>query len=195
MTGRGATPYFVVTAVMFEDHAEALACDKSIAAYRKSLGWHECAEFHFYKMKRELRLEFLARVAAYEFFYFAIVLNKAKLTGPGFRFAGPFNKYAANLVFQNAKPYLTDAIVIFDGKGERRFRLQLQTYLKKRMNEDGRSLIKKVKTEDSHRNNLLQLADVVFGAVARCFNTSKPDTREYRSVIRHREIKWQVWPR
>jgi len=96
-----------------------------------------------------------------------VVLNKKKLYGPGFQYKSPFYKYTVNLVFQNAKPYLRDAIVVIDRSGGQGFRKQLATYLKKKMNEkDGLSLIKKVKTERSHNNNLLQLADMVCGAVA-----------------------------
>lgn len=64
------------------------------------------------------------------------------------------------------------------------------------MNEkDGPTLIKKVRTEPSHSNNLLQLADMVCGAVARSFRPDKPDRHVYRKLIRHRELGVQVWPR
>lgn len=192
---RGTSQFFVVTAVIFEDREEAEACDEAIKQLRESLGWRVDSEFHFSRLNREHRLRFLSHVAEFQFFYFSIVLNKAKLTGPGFQFKDPFNKYAVNLVFQNAKPHLTNATVIIDGKGELRFRRELQAYLKKRVNDEDQSVIRKVKLEASHTNNLLQLADIVCGAIARSLQPNKPDARDYRRVIRHREIKVQVWPR
>lgn len=192
---RGTSQFFVVTAVTFEDHEEAEACDKAITQLRASLGWNENTEFHFTNLSREHRLQFLAHVAGFEFFYLSVVLNKAKLTGPGFQFKDSFNKYAVNLVFQNAKPRLANATVIIDGKGERKFRRQLQTYLKKRVNEQGQTAIRKVKLEGSHTNNLLQLADIVCGAVTRSLQPSKADFRDYRRVIKHREISFQIWPK
>lgn len=191
----GTSPFFVVTAVVFEDRDEAALCDQAITRLRESLGWHTNAEFHFNKMSRDLRIRFLAHVAQFEFVYFAVVFNKKKMTGPGFQFQAPFNKYAVNLVFQNAKRYLSNATVIIDGKGERVFRQQLQTYLKKRINEGGQSLIQKVKIEASHRNNLLQLADVLCGSIARTLKADLADARDYRRIVKHREMTVQVWPR
>ena len=68
--------------------------------------------------------------------------------------------------------------------------------LKRKINEkDGPSLSRKVKTERSHNNNLLQLADMLCGAVARSYRTDKADCRVYRQLVRHRELKVQKWPR
>jgi hypothetical protein len=160
---------------------------------RESLGWQ--AEFHFSKMDRANRLRFLTHVAGFQFFHITCVFNKQKLSGPGFAFPNSFNKYAINLVFQNARPHLSNATIIIDGKGERRFRQTLQTYLKKRINSDDRSVIQKVKLESSHGNNLLQLADMVCGAMGRSFNQNRAGGREYRRLVSHRELPTQVWPR
>jgi len=160
------------------------------------LGLPEHMEFHFNKSRRAVREYFLQHVAPYEFFYLSVVLNKRKLHGPGFQYKASFYKYTVNLVFQNAKPHLRDAIVVIDRSGGQDFRRQLARYLKKRMNEkDGPSLIRRVKTERSHNNNLLQLADMVCGAVARSYRTDKDDQMVYRSLLRHRELRVQKWPR
>ncbi len=90
------------------------------------------------------------------------MINKAKLQGPGFKFKESFYKYACGLVFENAKPYLDNATVVIDGSGSREFRRQLGSYLRKRVNDtkgDNR-FIGKVKIQDSHRNNLLQISEV-----------------------------------
>lgn len=58
----GTSPFFVVTAVVFEDRDEAALCDQAITRLRESLGWHTSTEFHFNKMSRDLRLRFLAHV-------------------------------------------------------------------------------------------------------------------------------------
>ncbi len=193
---RASSPYFVVTAVLFEDHDEAAACDARIDLLKREIGLPDRVEFHFNKSSRRVREHFLREVAAYEFFYIAVVLNKSKLFGPGFQYKGSFYKYTVNLVFQNAKPYLRDAIVVLDRSGGDDFRKKLARYLAKKVNEkDGPALIRKVKTERSHNNNLLQLADMACGAVARSYRGDKADARVYRQIIRHRELKVQKWPR
>jgi hypothetical protein len=91
---------------------------------------------------------------------------------------------------------LQEATIVIDGSGSREFRQQVQNYIKGKVNDknDVRACIKKVKINDSKKNNLLQLADMVCGAVARSF-TSKKDDPPYRSLIRKREGYVQFWPK
>lgn len=192
----GSTDYFIVTLVAFEDNEEALAADQRIQLLKRELGFPPEFEFHFNKVKGSYREAFLAAVAGYGFFYFSIVINKAKLQGPGFKFKESFYKYTCGLVFENAKPYLDNATVVIDGSGSREFRRQLGSYLRKRINDtkgDSR-FIGKVKIQDSQANNLLQLADMVCGAVARSYS-GKDDAKTYRALISHREIYVQFWPK
>jgi hypothetical protein len=194
--GGGSSAYFTVTMVVIEDREEAAALEKRIAALRSELHMPVGMEFHFSKLKAAWREAFLQAVASCEWFYFSVVLNKAKLTGKGFQFPDPFYKYTCGLVFQNAKPYLNDAIVVIDGSGGREFRTQLCTYLRKRINEGGDApkLIRKVKLQDSRQNLLLQLADMVCGAVARSY-TAPAEQNNYRKLISHREMLVQFWPK
>ena len=134
---QGSTSYFIVTLVAFEDNDEAQLADDRITKLRQELALHPFHEFHFNKMSREHREKFLRVVAQHDFFYFSIVINKAKLTGQGFKYKASFYKYACSLVFENAKPYLNEAIVVIDGSGSREFRKQLGAYLRKRVNEKG----------------------------------------------------------
>jgi hypothetical protein len=194
--GGSRSAYFTVTMVIIEDHEEAAAIEQRIALLRRELGLKEGFEFHFSKLKRVWREEFLRSLATYEWFYFSVVLNKAKLSGKGFQFPDPFYKYTCGLVFQNAKPYLNDAIVVIDGSGGREFRTQLSTYLRKRINEGGDApkAIRKVKLQDSRQNSLLQLADMVCGAVARSYSTPEEQSC-FRKLISHREMQVQFWPK
>jgi len=66
---RAASPFFVVTAVLFEDSDEATACDQKIDHIRKELGLPERTEFHFNKSRRPVREHFLQQVAPYDSFY------------------------------------------------------------------------------------------------------------------------------
>ena len=193
----GSSEYFIVTLVLFEDRDEALRADEQINTLRKELDFRLDFEFHFNKLNSALRERFLAAVAPHGFFYHSIVINKAKLTGKDFQFKDSFYKYACSLVFENAKPYLDSATVVIDGSGSREFKRQLTAYLKKRINDRHGDYqhIKKVKIQDSKNNNLLQLADMICGAVARSYKADKRDARKYRQLIAHREISVQFWPK
>jgi hypothetical protein len=192
----GTSSLFVMAAVIFDDHGEALRCDHKIAELRKSLSRSGNKEYKFNTCNRAERETFFQGIKAFDFSYLAIVLNKAKLSGPGFQFKEPFYKYTAKLLFDNAKPYLNRSTVVIDGSGDRDFRKQLAVYIKRNVNAAGEApSICKLKLEASHSNNLLQLVDMAAGAVARSLKTDKNDAQVYRGMIYPKELLIKVWPK
>jgi hypothetical protein len=154
-------------------------------------------EFHFSDTPERIKEAFFEAILPYNFFYFGIVI-KAGLYGPGFKFRESFYKYVARLIFPNAKQHLADAVVVFYGTGTREFKRQPRSYLGPKVNEPGSATvrIRKVKLQDSRRNNLLQLADVICGAVSRSFKGKRRRGEiDFRRTIAHREVYVQVWPR
>lgn len=195
---KGSSRYFIVTLVLFEENEEAEAADTRISLLRRELGLAADFEFHFNETPERIKEAFFDAIVRYNFFYFAIVINKAKLYGPGFKVKESFYKYAASLVFQTARQHLTDAIVVFDGSGSRDFKRELRSYLSRKVNEPGKRIgrIRKVKIQDSRRNNLIQLADMVCGAISRSFKGKRrKGQRDFRKRIAHREIYVQFWPK
>jgi hypothetical protein len=186
----------IVTLVLFDDRAQAEAADKRIAELKGELGLHPDFEFHFRKLRHDWRERFLRELGAFEFFYFSVVLKKAELSEKGLQNPAALYRYTCSLVFESAKPHLREAIVVMDGTGSQQFRRELASYLRKKVNEpgDGTKFISKVKLQDSHKNTLLQLADMVCGAVARSF-TEKADAKSYRKLISHREMEVALWPK
>ncbi|MCW0220889.1 MAG: DUF3800 domain-containing protein, partial [Prosthecobacter sp.] len=83
-----------------------------------------------------------------------------------------------------------------DGSGSAKFRQELTTEIRRRL-QDPEVLggpIHKIKLQESHRNNLLQLADMVCGAVARSL-TDKPHAGLCRKLISHCEMTVVHWPK
>ncbi|MFZ2642605.1 MAG: DUF3800 domain-containing protein [Verrucomicrobiia bacterium] len=191
----GSSSLFVVTLVAFNNDSDAISTDTRIQHLKHEMGFRSDFEFKFNKLDRRHRVEFLTGVSPFKWFYFSIVFNKRKLNGPGFRIKESFYKFACRLVFSNARKRLQNAIAVIDGSGNEEFRRQLSTYIKSKANESGAvPCIRKVKIQESHRNNLIQLADMVCGAVARSFS-QKTDAKIYRQIVRPREIYVQFWPK
>lgn len=186
---KGSTRYFVITMVLFEENEEAVACDKRIELLKRELRVKD--EFKFSQLSIEKRIAFFEAMLSYSFFYFAVVIDKDAHKQSGFKLRENFYKYSCSLVFENAKPYLKNAIIVIDGNGSKDFRLRLQDYLKHKV---GSGIIKKIKIQDSKQNNLLQLADMVAGAVHRCF-ADKTDKDIYRKLLATKEFNVQTWPK
>jgi hypothetical protein len=195
-TEQGSSRYFVVALVIFQDNDEAQAADDRITLLRREMRLNPRFEFSFNRCRKDFREQFLSAVAPYQFFYYGIAINKDpnKLWGGGFQHKESFYKYTCSLVFENAKAFLNNATVIIDGSGSRDFRRQLESYFKRRINEPGQRFINKVKVGKSSANNLLQLADMVAGSIARSFS-AKGDATLYRAIISHREMYVQLWPK
>ena len=193
---QGSSPFFSVVLVIFEDHAEALACDQRIELLRREIN-KPGMEFHFRRNSDTDRRAFLQAVAPYSFFYYSIVVDKSKLqhAGQNLTTKDSFYKYACGLVFENAKAKLDTATVIIDESGSLQFKRQLAQYLRRTIKAGNRRLIHKIKMQRSESNNLLQLADYVAGSINRSIQQKRKDAASYRALLAHREIEVQTWPK
>jgi hypothetical protein len=194
--GEGSTTFFVVTLVLIKDLQVAADLDQTIERLRKELGTPASYEFHFTSTCSRWRESFMKEVNGFGFRYHSIVINKPALYSEGFRNKESFYKFACKIVLQNAVKEMTNATVVLDGCGSREFQRQLGSYLRRNINEAGAPTvaIKKLKMQDSRRNNLLQLADMVCGAVARSFS-NKGDAQIYRRWLKPCEARVQFWPK
>ena len=193
---RGSSRYFVVAVVTFDDNEVAADCDNRISLLRRELGLADNYEFHFSRNSHRVRLSFLRAVSPYGFFYHGLVLNKdpKRLVGEGFNYKEPLYKYVCRLVLTNARPYLGETTIVIDRSGAKRFQKELATYLKKHIEKEGRQTIKKVKSERSDSNNLLQLADYVASIINRRAQ-GKRGAAEYYKYLATKEITCQIWPK
>ena len=83
---------------------------------------------------------------------------------------------------------MSDAKVVIDKNGNRELLQRLQCTLKNRLNLSEQRAIRKLKMEDSRSNNLVQLADMACGAVARSI-TAKDDG--YREMLKKKRPRRQ----
>jgi hypothetical protein len=131
---KGASSFFSVALILFEEHSEAQKCDQRIGLLKSEIGKGADFEFHFSKNSHKVRTQFLQAVAPYNFFYIVFGLNKcsSKLYGEGFQNKDSLYKWTCGTLFENAKPYLKDAIIVIDESGGATFRSQLSKYLKRK---------------------------------------------------------------
>jgi len=77
-----------------------------------------------------------------------------------------------------------------DGQGEKRFRREFLAYIRRELNHPNKKIISHLEFVDSKKNVLIQLADMVAGAIYRSFG-NKSDANIYRKIIKKREE--DVW--
>lgn len=195
-TAKGSSHYFVVSIVIFLDDEEAQACDNRIEMLRKELKLQANYEFHFSRNTRRVKLGFLEATSKFNFTVLTVAIDKdpSKLYGEGFNDKKSFYKYACHMVLTNALPYLDNARLVVDKSGGDTFQSELKKYLKKKLaTEDGVKIIK-IKSNESHQNNLLQLVDYCASISNRVLQ-NKSDSKEYYKYISPKVISWQTWPK
>lgn len=70
-------------------------------------------------------------------------------------------------------------LVLIDESGDRKFKKELEKYLKKQLGDK----IKKVRFADSRNDNLIQLADMAVGAIARSYSHERKQPNRWRDQI------------
>lgn len=193
--GQGSSDFFAVALVIFGNDDEATRLNSHIDALRAEMHLPLDYEFHFVRNNVHIRREFLKAVRDYDFQYAALVADKRKLSGPEFRNRASFYKAVCGAAFENARDLLFEANVKFDDSGDKTAKRELASYLRRKINRPEERLehVKKVGTQGSKGNNLIQVADMICGAVYRSFQP-EGNAGEYRNLIKRREVSVLDWP-
>jgi hypothetical protein len=94
-------------------------------------------------------------------------------------------------VLQHSEGTIENASIKIDGSGDRIFRKSFISYLRKELNQGDRHVVKNCKLVDSKSNVLIQMADMVAGAVRRSYDESKREHSLYKDIIsNHIEDEW-----
>lgn len=198
----GSSPSFTLVAVFFEKSSCAEACDKAIGQLRTSKGLSERFEFHFAAISDRQRRFFFEAAASFNFLYVASTIDKGRLSsdvdwGDKARFyqeaCGRLVRPLGELirVAHGCAKGPSPGRIVVDNNDDPVYVLAMQEQFKRLKTSDGKPLVKKVRSQRSHTSNLLQLADMVCGAVV---HEHRDGMGEYRKMIRHQEDKMLVWP-
>ena len=193
----GSSRFFVVALVTFADDAEALRCDRRIDRLRGELRLPAGYEFQFAKNPWKIREAFLRAEQPFDFRYHLFVLDKAAAIREGQPLQNPEALYqnTARLLFENAKPYLREVALLVDKGGDREIKERLFRRLRNNAGlAVGQRIIRGIKQQDSHRNNLLQLADYV-ASISNQAISGKGEARQLQGrYLRRKEVTRGSWP-
>jgi hypothetical protein len=146
------------------------------------------AEFHFCKMGQEHREAFLTAVAGFPFRFFTATLVKERLTGKAWHKKDYVYQRAGVLALDQALGGMLEAKLVFDATSSRKFDWEFLRFLKKHAGYyETLPVIKDTQRLDSYKDDLVQLIDVLCGAVM------NEDPRYYR-LIRHRDGGRGIYP-
>lgn len=182
--GKGSSRSFVIALVVFDDELEAEDTALKIKKLRRQLGLKDSFEFRFSKCRSEYRRRFLECVASSGFRVRAIIMDKERIYGQRLRSSKEsFYNYTIKTLLKNHQGTISNAKLRLDGHGAREIRRELNVYLRREL---GPGIIREAKFRDSHRDVLIQLADMVAGCIRLAHDSEDAKDKTYRSIIEAR---------
>lgn len=187
---RGSSSHFVIAMVVFDDFAEAERTSAAIGTLRQQLALK--AEFKFSKCHDDIKDAFFDCVRGCRFSVRALVVDKSAIYSENLRERKElFYNFFVKLLLANDHGVLTDARIKIDGSGDRRFKNELNTYLRHQL-QPGQ--VRSIRFAESHRDNLIQLADMASGAIFRSYRADdRKHADRWRQVLARAGRLGDVW--
>lgn len=185
---RGSSRYFVISLLIFDDNLEAEKMSVAIKQLRRTVGMPDHEEFKFNKSKGRLREQFLHTISPFYFRVRSLIVEKEILYSPELHKKESFYAYFIKQVLKYSDGGILEAKIRIDGSGDRSFKKNFVTYLRKELNSDNRVIMKQCKFVDSKSDVLIQAVDMIAGSVRRSYEDGE---KQYRSIIKnHIEDEW-----
>lgn len=176
---QGSSPVFVVVMVIFENGDHASVTQKRIRELGRELKVRP--EFKFSKCKDDYRTAFFEALAPFRFKVRAVVVRKSLVRSPALReVKESFYKFFIRMMMKYDGKTLIDAKVVIDGSGDSIFKKEFRAYLRKHFDT---ASIKSVDLKDSRDDELIQLADMCVGAIARSYKSNHGDCDRWRKQL------------
>ncbi|MGN8067688.1 DUF3800 domain-containing protein [Mucilaginibacter sp. 22184] len=118
------------------------------------------------------RIKILNELVEIDFSIYAVIVDKRKLEGEGFKYKQSFYKFLNGLVYKELFRTFPDLDLVVDEHGENEFMRQFKKYVQKQHMPNLFSG-SEFTFGTSHANNMIQLADFIAGTLGRCFDETK----------------------
>src|SRR5262249_42262082 len=143
-------------------------------------------EFRFKRAGEGTRLRFLREVTPFEFKYVAVSVDKSKLGDPLVKSKGSIYRWVFGMVAEKIAESYDQIELTIDRCGGQEFQDYLEEYLHRIVASGGSTC--NLVINDSNQNSLLQLADMICGAISRSLSGTT-DADRYRTIIKHHELE------
>lgn len=189
---KGSSPIFVISCIIFTDELEAEKTAIAIKELRRDLKFPDDVEFKFNKSSKRVREKFLHAINKFDFKIRSLIIKKRIVRSTELRNnKNSFYSYAIKLLLQHSGGKILDAKVRIDGSGDRIFKRNFFTYLRKQLNSSQRKIMKNCKLVNSKENVLIQMVDMIVGSIRRSYDNIKTDRLIYKQIVKkHIQDEW-----
>lgn len=186
---KGSSQTFAITMVIFHSAEDALLTTKLIFALQSELRIKP--EFKFSKLSSRNKDIFFTRISACNFSTRTIIVQKSLIYSDHLRTVkDDFYRFFVRQMLENDAGILKSAKVVIDGSGDRHFKNQLRSYMRKNISSDS---ISRIDLKDSVRDPLIQLADMCVGAISRSYKSERINPNRWKEQLRRNGQIGNVW--
>lgn len=173
------------------DFKDADEAKKACVTFLEKLGIED-VEFKFFKSKNTIREKFLNTITPFKFRIRSLVVDKEKIYSYELKYnKNSFYSYIIKMVLKYNDDSIMNAKVKIDGSGDRVFRRNFLTYLRRELNTGDRKIINHCRLVDSRSNVLVQMADMIAGTIRRSYDEDKEDGILLKRIIKkHIQDEW-----
>ena len=182
---KGSSGFFIISAVIFDDNLEAEKTAISIKELRRELFKRDDIEFKFNKSRKQIRVKFLEKIKKHKFRIRCLVVDKKILYSPELKGdKNSFYSYIIKTMLKHSNETILNAKIRIDGSGDRIFRKNFISYLRRELNGKDRKIVQNCKLVDSKSDSLIQMADMIAGSIHRSYQKNKDDSAIYKNIIK-----------
>ncbi len=163
--------HFIVASIIINESQE-ISLQNNLERIRKK--YFQTGEIKSKKVgdKHIRRLKILKELAELDFNIYALVVDKQKLFGEGFKYKEPFYKYLNGLLYKELFKAYPNLRLYVDEHGGNDFLKSFKEYVQKTHIRDLFSS-SEFETGDSKKSIIIQLADFIAGTLGRCHDLNK----------------------
>jgi hypothetical protein len=183
----GSSRHLVMAACIFRDPEDIEKAATTIRACRDAIPRGERWEFKHARTSSSMKQTFFEAIRPLRFDVRAIVIDKNELySAPLMSRRGYLQNYAIKQLLAHTAGTLRDAKLVIDGNDSKAFKVSAGPYFLREVNAAVPGTLRKVSCEDSVRNPLIQLADMIAGTIFRHFERpEKAIPLHYAQILGH----------
>ena len=180
--GGGSSKIFVLAGVIFDNWDDVVKTKRILTDFKESIGWKEEREFKFHRTNDKLKKNFFECIKDCSFKIRAIVIDKTKTFKQISRKSKSFYTFIIEELLCNLDD-LDEAYVFLDGSGDRGFRRKITSDIRHVVNRKGYK-IAGFRLVDSNNNIIIQLADMIAGAIGAKYDKTKRFSLNTLTIIK-----------
>ncbi|QJD98517.1 DUF3800 domain-containing protein (plasmid) [Mucilaginibacter robiniae] len=141
------------------------------------------------------RLKILQELVQADFSIYAVVVNKRKLVGEGFKYKPSFYKFLNGLVYKELFKTFPELDLVVDEHGDNDFMRQFKSYVQ-RYHQPNLFSGSDFQFSGSAESVMIQLADFIAGTLGRCFDEAKisPESQQFLQVLEPKITSLNFFP-